>query len=268
MRRTVLLLIAAAWLAPPVAAFAEARTIPRADGVMVPVRLAGDWAAPGCPPVLILSHGLGGDERALGWMDAAAAAAGFRVLAMAHAASGPAALRQVARAADRVAALHAPAIWAGRAADLDAAVAFATAACRPAPFVLGGHSMGAALTMAEAGAAARFPYVGRDRFDAYIAVSPQGEGWAIGPAAWAGVRRPVLMMTGTRDDGPDGNWTTRLAAFDGLPPGRKRLAVIAGATHLDLGGRRMPAPVRDAAPAVAAAFLPAVRRGGPQPGRS
>jgi hypothetical protein len=62
------------------------------------------------------------------------------------------------------------------------------------------------------------------------------------------------MLTGTRDSGLDGDWRTRLAAFEGLPPGHKRLAIIAGATHLALGGRGDGA-VAESSGRVVAAFL-------------
>jgi alpha-beta hydrolase superfamily lysophospholipase len=255
MLRLVLLLLA---LAAPAAA--ETVTLTRADGASFAARLAGDWG-PGCPPTLILSHGLGGDERALGWMDGAAAAAGFRVLVMEHRESGPRALLRLRRGSSE-ALLRSPAIWRGRALDLDAAIAFASRDCRPRPLVLGGHSMGAALTMFEAGARGTTPYRGEDRFDAYLAVSPQGPSWAFaGRNAWSGVGKPVLMLTGTRDDGPDGTpWQNRLVAFAGLPAGEKRLAIIAGATHFHLGGRGNPA-AQSLAAAVAAEFLGQLRTG-------
>jgi alpha-beta hydrolase superfamily lysophospholipase len=237
MRWLILGLLGLLSLLPVGRAAAEVVTLTRADGASFAARLSGDWGR-GCPPTLILSHGLGGDERALPWADAAAAAAGFRVLVMEHRESGPQVFRSLRAQGGADGVLVSPEVWEGRAGDLAAAVAFASRDCRPRPLVLGGHSMGAALTMAEAGARARFPYRGQDRFDAYVAVSPQGRSWAFGGAApWAGVDKPVLMLTGTRDDGFDGtDWTARLAAFEGLPPGRKRLAVIAGANHFNLGG--------------------------------
>jgi predicted dienelactone hydrolase len=258
MRRLALTL---ALLLAGVPAGADTARLTRADGDAVEVRLAGDWG-PGCPPTLILSHGLGGDNSALGWMDAPAVAAGYRVMVMEHAESGRGALRRTFRqGADAV--LRDPALWQARAADLAAALARATRDCRPRPLVLGGHSMGAAMTMVEAGARSSVPYPGQNRFDAYIAVSPQGQpGWAFaGPGAWRGVTRPVLMLTGTRDDGFDGTgWQTRLTAFDGLPPGRKRLAVIDGASHFNLGGLGNRAAQRLAA-AAAGEYLRQLRHG-------
>jgi pimeloyl-ACP methyl ester carboxylesterase len=218
-------------------ALAETVTLRRGDGNSFAARLAGDWSR--CGPTLILSHGLGGDERALGWMDSAAAASGFRLLVMEHRESGPRQLLGFGRRDDPEAeVLLSSSVWDGRAADLATAIGFARQdGCRPRPFVLGGHSMGAALTMFEAGARGRAPYRGQDRFDAYIAVSPQGLGWAYGSRnAWSGVSAPVLMITGTSDETFGEPWTTRLTAFRGLPPGKKRLAVIPRATHLNLGG--------------------------------
>lgn len=243
-----------------VPAAAETVTLTRSDGARFAARLAGDWGA-GCPPTVILSHGFGGDERALGWMDGAAAAAGFRLLVMEHRESGPRALVGVRRRGIETALTDA-ALWAGRAADLDAALAFASRDCRPRPLILGGHSMGAALTMFEAGARGTVPWPGQDRFDGYIAVSPQGPSWAFARrTAWAGVARPVLMLTGTEDDGPDGTpWRNRLIAFDGLPAGKKRLAVIDGANHFNLGGLGNR-PAQRLAAAAATEFLRQMRDG-------
>ncbi len=221
----------------PATGNAETVEIRLADGQSYAARLAGDWDGV-CAPTLILSHGLGGDERAMEYLDALAVAEGYRVLAMEHRDSGPRALFGIKRRGAIEAQLQDPAIWTGRARDLQAAIDYATKDCRPDPFVLGGHSMGAALTMIEAGAQSGLPFRGKQRFDAYIAVSPQGTGWAFSDTgAWADVTAPVLMLTGTEDDGYDGSWQTRLTAWEGLPPGQKRLAVIEGASHFNLGGR-------------------------------
>jgi alpha-beta hydrolase superfamily lysophospholipase len=245
-----------------VPALAETREVVRADGTAIRLRLGGDWSGR-CLPTMILSHGLGGDERALDWMDDAAAQAGFRVAVMEHPESGPRALLAVRRrGADAV--LSSPGTWQARAEDLAAAVALAqSGGCRPRPFVMGGHSMGAAFTMMEAGARGRAPYRGANRFDAYIAVSPQAPGsWAFAsPAAWRGIEAPMLLLTGTEDAGLDGSsWHDRTDAFNALPPGRKRLAVITGANHFELGGVRGRREGRLAADVVAE-FLGHIRSG-------
>lgn len=214
------------------------RSLPRADGRATPIRVYGPQA--GCPRTIVFSHGLGGGVERRSALLEALAAKGWRVIAVEHAESGPGQLRGVfASGAPRdflVARAGDPERHRARFLDLDAAVAEAGRACRPPQLILMGHSMGAATTMIEAGARPRFEVRGRDRFDAYVALSPQGVGYLYAEGAWRGVTKPVLMVTGTRDEGADGDWRTRLSAFEGLPPGRKRLAVLPGANHFQLGG--------------------------------
>ena len=222
---------------PSFAAGQETVLVPRADGRDTPVRLYGDWSAGACPPTVLLSHGLGGAEDGLAYLGAALSGLGMRVAVMGHRESGRRALLRSVIRRDKTQVLRDPASHAARVLDLEAALGLATRACRPALLVLGGHSMGAATTMLEAGARGKVPVRGADRFDAYIALSPQGVGWMFDAGAWAGIVKPVLMVTGTRDHGIDGAYVTRLAAFAGLPADNKRLAILDGATHADLGGR-------------------------------
>ncbi|MDQ2090459.1 alpha/beta hydrolase family protein [Marimonas arenosa] len=215
----------------------------RADGVRVPImEFIPD--ATDCPPLLVLSHGFGGSEQGLTWLAHAAVNAGFHTITMGHRESGRSQLRTVLRSADRRAALAAAvedrAANAARLRDLDAVWSHATRDCRPGFAALAGHSMGAQLTMIEAGAENAIGVRGKDRFDAYVALSPQGVGRRFPRGAWAGIGRPVLMVTGTRDAGLEGDWRHRLGAFDGLPPGDKWLAVLDGGTHMDIGGRGRP----------------------------
>ncbi|MGR3321774.1 MAG: hypothetical protein ACU0DK_07575 [Pseudooceanicola sp.] len=197
-----------------------------------------------CPPVLILSHGFGGSEAGLAELARDAAAAGYDTWVMGHRETGRAALRAVLAAEDRRAALAAavadPAANRARAADLDAALAhvLGVAGCAPPRLVLGGHSMGAQTAIIEAGARNAMGIEGKRRFDAYVALSPQGLGDRFRDGAWAEISAPVLMVTGTRDRAVEGGWHLRLAAFAGLPSdGTKHLAVVAGATHRQVSGR-------------------------------
>jgi pimeloyl-ACP methyl ester carboxylesterase len=90
--------------------------------------------------------------------------------------------------------------------------------------------------MLEAGALARFGAFGGNRFDLYAPISPQGVGITFAAGAWQRVNKPVLMITGTNDRGADGDYQTRLSAFEGLPDVRRRLAIIPGAGHIQLSG--------------------------------
>lgn len=212
----------------------------RADGAQIEAKVLD---ARGCAPLAIISHGLGGSLAGNATLATALNRAGFRVVVPSHAESGRDLLIRgigggrggLDRAAsDRAAHL-------ARQADVDAILATEEKRCRVPFKVLAGHSMGARTALVEAGAVSTSGIEGRDRFDAYIAVSPLGEGPGFFPnGAMKAIRKPVLMITGTEDRSVGGTYETRLSSYEGLPPGRKRLAVIEGATHRALGGRGDP----------------------------
>ncbi len=234
----------------------------RADGARIEARVLD---APGCAPLAIVSHGFGGNAKGNPQLAEALNRAGYRVIVPSHAESGPRALVSSigsGRPRERILDLAAnPALLGAREADVTAILATETQRCAVPFKVLAGHSMGARTVLLEAGANNRNGTKGADRFDAYIAVSPAGENSMLFPkGAMAGIRKPVLMITGTRDDGEGGGYENRLSTFEGLPPGRKRLAVITDATHFDLGGRRNPAVGRLIGE-VTAEFLAMVRSG-------
>jgi dienelactone hydrolase len=216
---------------------AAAQNLSRADGTTTPVKRYGPQT--GCGPAMVISPGFGGNEDGNGGLAATMARQGWRVLVMGHRESGREAFRAVifstAPKQGLIEATTTPPMHRARFLDLDAVVTEMTRNCRPSKFVLAGHSMGAMTTMLEAGTVARFGRFGSNRFDAYVAISPQGIGYTYDRGAWTGVSKPVLMITGTRDQGTDGGLETRLSAFEGLPPGNKRLAIISGAGHLALG---------------------------------
>jgi predicted dienelactone hydrolase len=212
----------------------------RADGQVVDARVL---PAPGtgCAPLAIISHGLGGDKRGNPQLAAALSRAGFRVVVPSHAESGPSLLRAtLAGGAFRDALIRAAGdkrLLALRLEDIGAILDAEERRCTPPFRLLAGHSMGSRTVLIEAGARNRADLAGRDRFDAYIAISPAGEGTSLFPSgAMRPIRKPMLLVTGTRDFGEGAGYETRLTSFDGLPPGRKRLAVISGAGHFQLGG--------------------------------
>ena len=92
------------------------------------------------------------------------------------------------------------------------------------------------LVMVEAGAKNTLGVKSLDRFDAYVALSPDGPGPMFPKDAWSGIRKPVLMLTGTRDGSLDGDWKTRTIPYDSLPAGCKWLGVIEGASHMNFAG--------------------------------
>ncbi|MCZ8375084.1 MAG: hypothetical protein O9342_06885 [Beijerinckiaceae bacterium] len=235
----------------------------RADGTRIEARVL---EAPGCAPLAIISHGFGGNSKGNPQLAEALNRAGYRVIVPSHPESGPRALLGSlgnGRPRERILDLAAdPTLLGAREADVTAILTAEMRRCAVPFKVLGGHSMGARTALLEAGAANRNGMKGADRFDAYLALSPAGENSRLFPkGAMAGIRKPVLMVTGTRDEGEGGGYENRLSTFEGLPPGRKRLAVINEATHGDLGGRRNPAVGRLIGE-MAVEFLAMVRSGG------
>jgi alpha-beta hydrolase superfamily lysophospholipase len=232
----VLAIMALAAFAPLVLAQEQA-TYPRADGADIEARVL---PAPGCAPLAIISHGLGGNARGNAQLASALNRAGYRVIVPSHAESGPRLLfgamtegrAGLARSASDRRLLQL------RLDDITAILESENRRCAVPFRVLAGHSMGARTASIEAGARTSTGISGRDRFDAYVLVSPLGEGSSFLPrGGYGGITKPVLMVTGTRDQSVDGSWETRLSAFDGLAPGRKRLAIIEEAGHIALGGR-------------------------------
>ncbi len=243
-------------------AFAEFESeFPRADGKRVPVKIYQGSSDP-CPPILVISHSFGGSKNAHSNIAEAAENAGFRVIVMEHAESGREVLRAIVEGAvsrqDFLDAIGSQERHQARFLDLDAIWDKVTRLCDPPFTALVGHSMGAQTTMMEAGTVARIGRFGADRFDAYVALSPQGVGTQFEENAWRNVSKPVLMITGTKDNSEDGAYENRLTAFEGLPPGSKRIVVIDNATSRDISGRGANS-VRDLIPQVVMEFLDNVR---------
>jgi dienelactone hydrolase len=211
----------------------------RPDGTSIPSRSYPVSRAQ-CRGIALLSHGAGGSETGLAYLGESLAQAGWLTIAVGHRESGPAALKSALRGnglkdglrnmtSDRSA-------YEARFRDLGAALAWAKPRCKSGFTALVGHSMGAATVILEAGAANKLGITGQNRFDAYVALSPQGPGVIFPENAWGSIAKPVLMLTGTEDESVEGSWKTRLAAYENLRPGCKWLGVIDGATHMNLAG--------------------------------
>jgi hypothetical protein len=164
-----------------------------------------------------------------------------------------------------------------RLLDLAAALRWADSQCL-APFrVLLGHSMGAETVMLEAGArnmigvqsppagsAGPAGIAGLDRFDAYVALSPEGSGVVFPQHAWSGIRKPMLIMTGTRDQSLQGGPKARLEPWHnlpGIPSHCQWQGVIDGATHMNFAGNGLGnEKVEPLVTETIASFLAGVRR--------
>lgn len=213
-------------------------------------------------PVIVWSHGLGGSRDNGGYLGAHWSKRGYVCVFLQHAGSDEAvwrdlpvrermaALRDAAsidnallRCADVTAALDQLARWHADAAhelhgrlDLER-----VGMC--------GHSFGAATTQAVAGQSA--PLVGArfrdDRIDAALPMSPSKPARGDVRKAFADVRIPWLLMTGTHDGSPIGSTTAadRLAVYPALPTTIDRYElVLHDAEHSAFGDAQLPGEKR------------------------
>lgn len=221
-------------------------------------------AASACAPLAVISRGLGAGQAPMRALATALSQDGWRVIVMRH----PEARRSMfagrlvrsGRLTPKTGDETDPASLRRRAEAIDGALDLARKPCE-APFkALIGHAVGSTTTLIEAGAKSVFAVPAKNRFDAYVAISPAGSGGGLfAKGAWAAIAKPVMVVTGSRDIRGRGGWRPRTAAYDDLSPGGKRLAVIQGATHIALGGAGSPA-VRAKVAKIVVDFLDDVRR--------
>lgn len=261
-RRTCLLaLLAAVVPAAPAGAQGGSATIDddtwfdaARGGRAVPVRIR--WPAPdprsAARPVILFSHGLGGTRASGTVWGEAWADAGFVVVHLQHAGSDLQAVR-----ADRQALHHAasPAQLQARLRDVgfvldEIGLRHARrqprwAGVRPDRVGMSGHSFGAHTTLSMAGQRfAGFDGVDEPRLSAFIAFSPSLPARGDAQQAFARIDRPMLTITGTRDEDVLGVGATperRIAVFDALPSGHAAQLVLADADHMSFGGQTDPA---------------------------
>lgn len=193
--------------------------------------------APGRYPVIVWSHGLFGSDSNYRPLVDHWARHGYLVLQATHSDS----LRYANT--EEHSLLHSLQGWEDRPLDikliLDALRSERILRDRadPGRIGMGGHSFGAHTTLLVNGAR---PRNGADLSDprpkAFVAISPQGEGKVFSSDSWAGLRRPMLVISGDRDQSAFGETIeSRRIAFDKCPAGEKYLFWIKDAEH-NFGG--------------------------------
>lgn len=267
MKRFVHVFAILACLLPACASAQRQIEVPRADGATTPLVVYDPRDVRGCAPLALLSHGAGGSaEHGLAYLGEALARDGWRALAMGHRESGMAPLRQDMRSAGIKQGLSDlvtdTAAYRSRYLDIDAALKWADQQCRAPYKALIGHSMGAITVMFVAGAQNKIDVPAKGGFNAYVALSPEGPGRVFPADAWRTIRAPMLLITGTRDAGLDGEYAWRTRAFDGLPAGCHALAILDGASHMNLGGLDLGNRFKTKTAALVTSYLDGVRGGG------
>lgn len=227
-------------------------------------------AAITCRGIAIISPGAGGTEQGYRYLGEALSSLGYLSVVVGHQESGRRALREHLRGnglREGLAELITePDAYRGRFMDIAASMQWAEGRCNSSEKLLIGHSMGAATVIIEAGAKNKVGVYGTDSFNAYIALSPQGTGTIFPENAWSGIRRPVLLITGTRDTELGGaSWETRTEPFRNMPPGCKWLGVIDGASHLNFAGNGMSRKTETLTVQTISDFLDGLRAGDCKP---
>jgi predicted dienelactone hydrolase len=207
-------------------------------------------------PALIFSPGYGGRPAGFAHLVAPWVEAGFLVLLPEH-------LDSFARGAPRLPSFTDLERFAElRIADINAILTAlpdlagrAGAQVAPGRLGLGGHSFGAWTAAVIAGATVFFPGGQAKTFTDprpaafFLLAAPAVPPWAdarrpfqgLAPTSFGALTRPLMLIDGTRDDGPgQGSYRERLAAYELSPPGHKYLGVVREATHMTLAGIAPP----------------------------
>ncbi len=222
----------------------------------VPVRVRWPQADPNNDrsAVVLFSHGLGGTRDGGTVWGQAWTAAGFVVVHIQHPGSDLAAVSRLATSfSDKVglrAAAGAEQLLA-RLQDVGfvlnqiglrhAARQGRWASARPDAVGMSGHSFGAHTTLGMAGR--RYPIfegISEPRLASFIAFSPTVPSVGDAQQAFDRLSRPMLTITGTRDQDVVGNGATadkRIAVFAALPPGGKAQLVLQDADHMTFAGQ-------------------------------
>ena len=267
-----ILLLIAVRLAATCASAQIHKEVPREDGHSTPLMIYAAAGHPtGCPPLAVISHGAGGSEYGIRYLADALAAVGYTAVVAGHRESGLAPLQDEIRAHGMAEGIQAvvsdPAAEGDRLLDIGSALRWAEEVCHRPFRVLLGHSMGAETVMLEAGTPNLIhlasPPAAQNRFNAYVALSPEGPGIVFPDHAWSRLSAPMLILTGTFDQSLHGGVKARLVPWSEMPRAPHSChwqGFIEGTSHFNFGGDGMGAArVKPIVTATVLSFLAGVR---------
>ena len=220
----------------------------------LPVRV---WLpASGKPePVLLFSHGLGGSREGAAYLAEHWSARGFVVVCLQHPGSDDSVWKSSKvgqRRVDMQKAANAENLLL-RAGDVPAVLDqlekwnaepnhLLSGKLDTSRIGMSGHSFGAMTTQLLAGQTLAGKSFADTRVKAALPMSPSPPRIGNDRRAFAGVKIPCLLMTGTLDDSPIGNTRPedRRLVFPALPPGNKYELVLDKARHSAFSDRLLP----------------------------
>jgi predicted dienelactone hydrolase len=209
-------------------------------------------------PLVIFSHGLGGNRQGSAYLGKHWAGRGFVVVHLQHAGSDDSVWRDLPLSQRMDALRKAASIqnYLARVQDVPAVLDQLEAwnaddsghelqgRLDLTQVGMSGHSFGAGTTQGVSGQAAGL--IGQrytdPRIKAALPLSPSSPARGDTQTAFGRVKIPWLLMTGTHDGSPIGNQTpeSRLTVFPALPPGDKYQLVLDKAEHSAFGDRALP----------------------------
>lgn len=223
---------------------------------VIPLRIA-HLTSRGELPVILFSHGLGGNRHGASYLERRWRARGYVTVFLQHPGSDDAVWRGVP-ADQRLAALRGAATGANLVARMRDVVAVLDALAvwnsagdgnrlggrlRLDRIGLAGHSFGAFTTQVVAGQRVPpgLPGIWPDpRIKAALLLSPRGPTPGGRADAFAEVPIPWMVMTGSHDVSLIDGGSDRLAVFPALPPGRKYGLVLHRAEHSAFADAALP----------------------------
>lgn len=246
------------------------RPAPTASAPAAALPLRVHFPTAGGPyPVVLFSHGFGGDRSTFAPIGQHWASHGYVVIHASHAdgigrrgigdddSGAPEAPAGRARRGGLLGGLNDPGKISGRVGDLVLVLDQLGELPKRAPGLAGridakavaaaGHSFGAYTAMLLGGVTAD---LGKDKAKSFrdervqcvLAISGQGTGQQrLTATSWEPLQRPMMTITGTRDRGAGGQGVEwKKEPFLLSPPGDKYLVVIDGANHMSFGGALGP----------------------------
>ncbi|MGE0492222.1 MAG: alpha/beta hydrolase family protein [Vulcanimicrobiota bacterium] len=208
----------------------------------------------GLAPVVLFSHGLGGSRAADKYLGEHWARRGYLAIFVQHPGSDESLWRDEP-VGQRMAALQTGATlenYVARVKDIPAVLdGLARGPLKERADLtrvgMSGHSFGAQTTQAQGGQNFMGRTFGDPRIDAALAMSPSTPRRGNPKQAFATVKLPWMLMTGTKDIGRIGgaDLESRLGVYPALPAGDKYELVLEGAEHSAFSDRSLPGEGRN-----------------------